>query len=508
MLTTYLIANMDPWYVTITIYFTILLIILSLSLSNSKPKSKPKGKLPPGPYALPILGNLEWLCRNSLFQMKPTLNTLHAKYGPVVTLHKGSRPDIFVNSHSMAHRLLVQDGPTFSGRPKRPATGRVSINSSTYGPTWRLFRRNLKSEVFHPSRFHTYGGFRRRVLDALLELLETRSEAGLVPIQVEPHFQYAMFCLMCFMCFGKELDDDTVLEVEAVVRCFLRTVVRFGLLDDWPRLGKFLFPFRYKEMKQLHRDLERVLLPLIRNTNKGVLSYADTLSGLYLPEEKRPIEEEDIISLCCEFIAGGTDTTTTTLEWTLANLVKYSWVQDRLFEEIKACMADKDRAEVVSEEDAQKMPYLKAVILEVLRLHPPGHFVLPHTVSEDVVLEDGTAVPKEATVNFNVAALGRDPAVWDDPNAFKPERFVSSKPFDVTGVKEIKMMPFGAGRRICPGSGVAIFHLQYFVANLIWRFEWRGVEGEEIDFTEKEELTIIMKNTVRACLFPRVVKST
>ncbi|GAY64945.1 hypothetical protein CUMW_237450 [Citrus unshiu] len=138
-------------------------------------------------------------------------------------------------------------------------------------------------------------------------------------------------------------------------------------------------------------------------------------------------------------------------------------------------------------EELQKMPYLKVVILEGLRRHPPWHFVLPHVVTEDFVLDDKYVIPKDGSVNFMVADMGWDPKVWEDPMGFKPDRFLNDhdQDFDITGSREIKMMPFGAGRRICPGFGLAMLHLEYFVANLVWNFKWKAVDGDEVDLTEK-----------------------
>ena len=170
-------------------------------------------------------------------------------------------------------------------------------------------------------------------------------------------------------------------------------------------------------------------------------------------------------------------------------------------------MGDREEDEV-KEEDLNQMPYLKAVVLEGLRRHPPGHFVLPHAVTEDVVLND-YLVPKNGTVNFMVAEMGWDPKVWEDPMAFKPERFLNSEKngvelFDITGSKEIKMMPFGAGRRMCPGFNLAILHLEYFVANLVLNFEWKVPIGVEVDLSEKLEFTMVMKYPLQAHISPRL----
>ncbi|KAK4480514.1 hypothetical protein RD792_013590 [Penstemon davidsonii] len=129
------------------------------------------------------------------------------------------------------------------------------------------------------------------------------------------------------------------------------------------------------------------------------------------------------------------------------------------------------------------MPYLKAVVLEGLRRHPPIHFLLMHKVSEDVEL-DGYKIPRNTQVNFMVAEMGLDPEVWEDPLEFKPER------------------------RICPAWGLGMLHLEYFVANLIWHFEWTPLEGDEIDLSEKHGSTVVMENPLRARISPRVQFTT
>nr|GLL20824.1 cytochrome P450 89A2-like [Ipomoea trifida] len=207
-------------------------------------------------------------------------------------------------------------------------------------------------------------------------------------------------------------------------------------------------------------------------------------------------------TLCGEFLNGGTDTTSTALQWIMANLVKHSSIQATLYEEILGVIGAAEE-EGVKEEDLQRMPYLKAVVLEGLRRHPPAHFLQPHTVSEEVEL-GGYVIPKNSVINFTVADLGWDPTVWEDPMEFKPERFLSGgEAFDLSGSREIKMMPFGAGRRICPGLALSLLHLEYFVANLVWLFQWKGVEGDEVDLAEKQVFTTVMKHPLRAHLYPR-----
>ncbi|KAL4377784.1 hypothetical protein GQ457_02G039580 [Hibiscus cannabinus] len=189
-----------------------------------------------------------------------------------------------------------------------------------------------------------------------------------------------------------------------------------------------------------------------------------------------------------------------------SNLVRHPRIQERLFLEIEGVVGyDNNGVGEIRQDDLQKLPYLKSVVLEGLRRHPPAHIV-PHCVTEDTVL-GGYLIPKNGAINFMVADMGWDPAAWEDPMAFKPERFMASdgggEAFDITGSREMKMMPFGVGRRICPGLELALLHLEYFVANLVWKFEWNDMDGDEISLEEKMEFTIVMETPLMAYITTR-----
>ncbi|WOH14142.1 hypothetical protein DCAR_0933658 [Daucus carota subsp. sativus] len=482
--------------------------------------------LPPGPVSIPILGNLLWL-RHSVSDVGPILAKLGHKYGPIITLKFGSRTVIFISSHSLAHSSLVENGAIFSDRPRPPPTKRFlscnqhNINTAGYGPTWRLFRRNLNSEILHPSRVKAFSHAREWVLGVLVQRLYKSTDN--VGVKVVDEFQFAMFGLLVLMCFGDKLEEKEIKEVERVQRGIFSNLERVRVLDMWPVLGKTLFYRRWLELKRLRKNQESVLIPLIKcrleklqpglDQDEVVTAYVDTLLKLKLPEEgDRKLSFPEIVSLCSEFLTGGTDTTTTALQWIMANLVKHPEIQGKVYDEIMSVkgncpgLGGEGKMVVVEEEDLQQMPYLKAVVLESLRAHPPAHFVLAHSVTQEIEL-DGYVVPTDARINYMVAEMGRDPKVWDDPLEFKPERFLNKKgdleAFDITGSRGIKMMPFGAGRRICPALNLAMLHLEYFVANLIWYFRWKAPDGVPVDLSEKEEFTVVMKNPLLAHISPR-----
>nr|GMC63763.1 cytochrome P450 89A2-like [Ipomoea batatas] len=515
---------METWFIILASLCIAFSLKSLLNLLRSSPSRRKIKNLPPGPTNVPIIGSFQWL-RRSLADIEKILRELRSEYGPLITLRIGPNPAIFVASHSLAHQALVQNGAVFSDRPKATATSRVvssnqcNISSAPYGPTWRLLRRNLTAEILHPSRIKSYSRARNWALGILLEKLGKHGESG-EGVKLIDHFQYTVFCLLVLMCFGDKLEEAKIKEIEKVQRKLLLGFRRFNVINFFPRIGRIIFPGRWKELMETRQEQERIFVPLIHararsknseSRSEEIVAYVDSLLSLELPEEKRKLTDGEIVGLISEFLSGGTDTTATALQWIMANLVKNPEIQEKLYGEISTVLEplphnSPDR-KIVREEDLAEMRYLKAVVLEGLRRHPPGHFVLPHTVTEEAEL-NGYTIPKNAAINFMVADMGLDPKVWDDPLEFKPERFLTGSQnegagqemFDITGSREIKMMPFGAGRRICPGWGLAMLHLEYFLANLVWHFEWRSVEGEKVDLEEELEFTVVMKNPLRAKL--------
>ncbi|KAK7386903.1 hypothetical protein VNO78_27266 [Psophocarpus tetragonolobus] len=489
------------WLVIIVCFCLCMLLLKSLNPRN----------LPPGPLHLPIISNILKL-RTSFSKLEPILRNLHAKHGPIITFHFVSGPNIFIADHALAHEALVQNGVVLADRPKflsskNHKSEKLSITTCSYGATWRTLRRNLASTVVHTSRFRSFSGTRKRVLDNLLKRLKTDAEKNGC-VMVMEHVRDAMFTLLVYMCFGEAVETQKIQHIKHVQRSLMSGLARFGALTFFPKLASCLFRKRWHELLHLRRAQKHIFSHWVEQRKhvceKGdSICYVDSLLKLRLPEENRELEEGEVVALCSEFLTGGTDTTSTALEWVMANLVKYSHIQQRVVEEIEKVVGGREKREV-KEEDLNKLAYLKAVILEGLRRHPPSHFLVPHEVREDVVL-NGYLVPKNGSVNVMVAEIGWDQRVWEDPMAFKPERFLGSEfeGFDIIGRKEIKMMPFGVGRRACPAYNLAMLHLEYFVANLVWNFQWKASNGGSVDLSSKQEFTMVMKHPLQAQIYPR-----
>ncbi|KAH7300437.1 hypothetical protein KP509_24G062700 [Ceratopteris richardii] len=167
-------------------------------------------------------------------------------------------------------------------------------------------------------------------------------------------------------------------------------------------------------------------------------------------------------------------------------------IQAKLYAEIHNVVGERH----VEETDLPHLPYLQAIVKETLRLHPPVHFLLPHAVSEPCKL-GGYDIPTDAIVQFHTTSISRDGNIWEEPLKFKPERFLVSD-VDITGTKEVKMVPFGAGRRICPGLGLGSIHLELFIAHLVQKFSWASVQGSPLDLGEEQvSFTVRMKSPLR-----------
>ncbi|KAL2896664.1 Cytochrome P450 76AD1 [Bienertia sinuspersici] len=205
----------------------------------------------------------------------------------------------------------------------------------------------------------------------------------------------------------------------------------------------------------------------------------DVLLDLYKQNE---LTMAEINHLLVDIFDAGTDTTSSTFEWVMAELIRNPDMMVKAQNEIEQILG-KDKQ--IQESDIIKLPYLQALIKETLRLHPPTVFLLPRKADIDVELH-GYVIPKGAQVLVNLWAIGRDPHVWENPKIFSPERFMGSE-IDVKG-RDFGLIPFGAGRRICPGMNLAIRMLTLMLATLLQFFNWKlekGVNPQDLDMDEK-----------------------
>lgn len=496
---------MDPWI----LLSLICVILIKIVINSTKNR-----KLPPGPYAVLIVAKILWLKR-SIFEIGDILRQLHLRYGPIITLRITSQPAIIISDRRLAHEALVQKGASFANRPLAVdpelyiSSNQHEISTSFYGPLWRVLRRNFVT-VLHPTNFYKFAPTRKFVLSILLDRLRAQATTNASVVIPLYDIEYSIYCLLILMCFGILPEESVIRDIAEIEKYQLETFTKFNVFEFFPTLTKVVFSKWWNEIVSAQRRLAVIFLSMIKEKNQEKYmfefgTYVDSLLGLMIPEREgmRKLSEGEMVSLCSEFVKAGTDTVTTALQWVMAELVRHPEMQRKLAEEVEGIVGSE--AEMVREEYLAKMPYLKAVVKEGLRRHPPTHFVLPHAVTEEVEL-GGYMIPKDATVNFLVAEIGWDGELWDEPMEFRPERFLAGgegEGVDLTGSREIKMMPFGAGRRICPGLGLAMLQLEYFVANLVREFEWKPVKGEQVDMAEKIDFTVMMKKPLRAGISAR-----
>ena len=156
----------------------------------------------------------------------------------------------------------------------------------------------------------------------------------------------------------------------------------------------------------------------------------------------------------------------------------------------------------IEEADVDRLPYLQCIMKESLRLHPPVQTLIPRMVYQDVEL-CGYTIPKGTKVLVNAWAIGRDPSIWRDPLAFKPERFWESD-VDVRGL-DFELLPFGSGRRICPGMPLARRLLPVMLGSLLNTFDWKlegGISPQELNMEEKVGLVLQKKYNLKAAPIP------
>ncbi|KAI3470572.1 hypothetical protein Pfo_027235 [Paulownia fortunei] len=497
------------------LFFTALAFLVSgLIFVFTRKSGSKKLNLPPGPPGYPVVGNLFQVARSGkpFFQY---VRELIPKYGPILTLKMGTRTMIIISSADLAYEALIEKGQVFASRPRENPTrtifscNKFTVNAALYGPVWRSLRRNMVQNMLSSTRLREFRRVRDLAMDKLIDRLKSEAAANDGLVWVLRNARFAVFCILLAMCFGVEMDEEMIENVDQMMKTVL--MVLDPRLDDYLPILSPLFSKQWKRVQEVRNEQIETLVPLIEKRRNAIqnpgsdktaasFSYLDTLFDLKIEGRKSSPSNPEIVTLCSEFINGGTDTTATAVEWAVARMIENPGIQTRLYDEIRTTVGEKR----VDEKDVEKMPYLNAVVKELLRKHPPTYLSLTHAVTEPAKL-GGYDIPTDTNVEIFLPGISDDPKIWSDPEKFDPDRFfLGREEADITGVTGVKMIPFGIGRRICPGLSMATVHVNLMLARMVQEFEWSGYpDNGKVDLSEKLEFTVVMKNSLRAKINPR-----
>ncbi|XP_051126836.1 cytochrome P450 76T24-like [Andrographis paniculata] len=469
--------------ISITIYTTLFLV------QRSKSTRRRGLRLPPGPYPFPVIGNLFQIGRNP----HRSLARLSKTYGPLMSLKVGCHNIVVVSSPEVAKEMFTKHDRNISGRFAPVATEaydhhKYSFVLSPVGPFWRKCRTICRELLFSAQKLQASQGLRR---DKLMQLYEhvkdcaSRGRAVNIQEVVYTNTINLMFATMFSFDFG-EVDSNAARELKEALEEVFNTVFAPNLADYFPVLkGTDLQGIKRRGEKSFGKILgilEDVIQKRLESMNSTESSKKnDFLAALLDGNNRREydISINDIKHLIVELLLGGADTIASVTVWAMTELLRNPEKATILRNELRIVIGEDKQVE---ESDISRLPYLQAVVKEVLRYHPPGPLLLPRKAEADIQVM-GYTIPKDTQIFINVWCMGRDSNIWSDPDSFQPERFVDSK-IEFQG-HHFEYTPFGSGRRICPGIPLGDRMLHLVIAFLVRDFEWKLERGHELDVSEK-----------------------
>ncbi|KAI4319199.1 hypothetical protein MLD38_032828 [Melastoma candidum] len=472
-------------------------------------RSRGSHRLPPGPRPLPVIGNLHQL--NTLVPHRKLLS-LSRIYGPIMQLRLGLVPTVVVSSPRAAESFLKTHDVAFSSRPRLevlevlPYRDRSTVFSPVNG-YWRQMRRfcvtNLVNKDWGMLRRETF----RNVMERIADAVAAKGGVG-ATVDVSEVLRGGfedMACRMVFGCWGEREGVD----IGTIVHEYLMIAAKMNTSDYLPFLRPFDVLGLAKRAKKINETFDQVIESIIRQHDQNNLAEQEegdfirsllTLLGQAVPgsnsRQARVIDRESIKAVLLDMILGSFESTWAVVEWAMSELMRNPRVMECLQGELQTIVG---MSRMVEESDLRYLDYLEMVVKETFRLYPPGPLLVPHEAAEDTVVEGGYFIQKGTRVFINVWAIGRDHEVWkENPEEFYPERFIGSR-VDVKGCN-FELIPFGAGRRICPGMNVGLTSIKLALAQFVHCFDWKlptGMSPADLDMTEEVSLTLTRASHLR-----------
>ncbi|KAL3342790.1 hypothetical protein AABB24_026701 [Solanum stoloniferum] len=470
-----------------------------------------KNKLsPPSPTKLPIIGNLHQL--GSLPHR--SLHKLSKKYGPLMLLHFGSKPVLIASSVDVARDIMKTHDLVWSNRPKSSMAdglfyGSKDMAFSPYGEYWRQIRSVMVLHLLSNKRVQSYRHVREEETSNMIDKI--RQQCDFV-IDLRDVLSCMTNNIISRVAIGRTYNEgESGIDLKTLLEETLMLVGTFNVGDyipwlKWLNKIKGLDTKVKKVAKDLDAFLESVIEERVIRNKKAEYSvgeakdFVDVLLEIQNGKETGfTLQRDSLKALLLDAFVAGTDSTYTVLEWTMTELLRHPRVMKKLEDEVRELGQGKTE---ITEDDLGNMDYLKAVIKESLRFHAPVPLLVARESMEEVKLLDYN-IPAKTEVLINAWGIGRDPLSWDDPEEYKPERFLNSN-IDVKGLN-FELIPFGAGRRGCPGIPFAIMVNELALANLVHKFNFalpNGIKGEDLDMTECNGLAVRRKSPLLVVATP------
>nr|WOF00834.1 flavonoid hydroxylase 2 [Dracocephalum moldavica] len=505
-------------YVYATLAFITLFIFYLISLrTTTTPKSPPQAA-----GAWPFLGHLDVVSgRAGLPHVN--LGTLADKYGPIFGIRIGAHPTVVVSSWELAKEVFTTNDAAVSSRPsvkagKHLAYDYAMLGFSSYGAYWRQLRKLVSLELFSARRIELQRNVRvsetAQFIDDVHALWgKEKDGSGRALVDMKEWFGELNLNVVLRMVAGKRFGSGD--EAEETRRCrrimrdFFHLAGLFVPADALPYVGWLDIGGHEKRMKKTAKELDEIvgewLVEHRRKEYSGEDKPQDFMDVMLSVVKDGNFEcEYDVDTIikatCGTLIAGGTDTTTVVFIWALALLLNNRHVLKKAQDELDIHVGKERR---VKESDIDKLVYLQAITKETLRLYPPGPLGGTRRLTQDCNM-GGYHVPKETWLIVNLWKLHRDPRVWSDPMEFRPERFLNGdRIIDVKG-QDFELIPFSAGRRICPGTNFGMQMLHLVLASLLQAFDLSTVSNEEVDMSESAGLTNMKATPLDVLISPRL----
>ncbi|XP_038687863.1 (S)-N-methylcoclaurine 3'-hydroxylase isozyme 1-like [Tripterygium wilfordii] len=485
------------------------LLILILILKHFKTSSAKSLPLPPGPNPWPLVGNLFHMGK----MPHVTLSNFAKTYGPLISLKLGTQTMVIASSPAAATEILKTHDRVLSARyvPQVMPLERSELNNISLGWSfecgegWKYLRTICRSELFSSKAIESQACLREEKVMEMVKFLDRREGKAVNIGEIAFTCVYNMLSnvILSKNIFSFENDSCEGEEMKALVRTVMETAISPNISDFYPILSGLDLQGIRRKSKKVGEQINAYWAAIIKERkeakeNSSSRDGRDFLDALI----ENNFSDVGINSLLQELFGAGTDTTSSTIEWAMAELIKNPESMKKVIQELEREI----KQDVVKESQLPQLTYLQACVKETLRLHPPAPLLLPHRAHESCQVMN-YSVPKDSQVLVNIWAIARDPLYWEDPLTFKPERFLGST-LEFKGT-DFEFLPFGAGRRICPGLPMAAKQVPFVLASLIHFFNWSLPQGDDpktLDMSEKLGITLQKDKSLFLVPSPRVGK--